>query len=827
MVPHKSLEELRAQFATPPPEEDDGKLQPSASSDNAAAAFLDPNGATTPPVPMQKHDQPSEPHSDSSSYQPPIVVKAEPPQSPQLSHLESQPSKPAFSPESSPEVALMHSLRPTFNDDPPHHPPYAQGGYQSYDSREPNPWPAKVDEVEDEPMSPVFRPARANIMSISALMDGPSRPAKPRTPSPELIRTPPRPEEPLPSFMHEWTEQDEMASQFLSACAAAIPKLDTTELDRLTQIAQLAAFDLEMLSVPSTPRASTPSSGLDEQQRQEAILKFDPRRLNPLDTLDTQALYDAEEAEYHDELHMNEELYETVRYLESFDQVVDEWRAGELARLRLQLELRKAEVDRIWTCDRKFAWSNFVNDRAGELYRRAAMEASHAKWQAEMELDLLAVHRRKTRGFARLTKDIWVPDGEGLADAEVAELYAKYGRFVSGVKHTVDEPLVRADIRKMRAALRAHRKRSKQVEPSKDVAEPAGQDDSEVHVHADGEAAEPTEPAAAGDAVDAASSVYSSESEDGEEYDSDSSTASSSSGISSLPAFSSVCSSPVLPSVAGTVDVAVSDLASEIASVRDAEMEDDSDDEADESLWARQLRLAASGVQTPAASALPSRAASPAVSVKVPGTGKKRDRKRKKRPPPPGARLWKKGRVQQDDTSVAGDEDVDMAHDDRETAAGGEWPNGHREEGAGQKGEDAAPMSAQSTKPDTSREAMVDEAYHYDRPMHYGGYGMHRPAYAEYGEYERPPYDDMPFHRDYPVPQYAGAYAPPPMPAYPSAEPPYARTPPPPQHDFGQPPVYPSYNQYPPNGGVYPSHPPPPPPAAGAGAGAGRPQWPY
>ncbi|SPO29451.1 uncharacterized protein UTRI_04820_B [Ustilago trichophora] len=844
MVPHKSLEQLRAQFATPPPEEDDGKLAPTGNNSAVPGASVNPSRATTPALTLQSHDQRPASGANATSYQQPIVVKAEPPQSPQLSHIEPQQSRPAFSPESSPEVALMHSLRLAYNDGPSHYPSYTHGNYQPRDSPEPHLWSSKVDQEEDEPMSPVFRPARANIMSISALMDGPSRPSKQRTPSPELIRTPPRPEEmPLPSFMQEWTQEDEMASQFLSACAAAIPKLDTTELDRLTQIAQLAAFDLEMLSVPSSPRASTPSSlGATEQQRREALSKFDPKRLNPLDTLDTEQLYNREEVEYLEEQQSNEELYESVRYLSSFDEVIDEWRAGELSRLRLQLEMRKAEIDRIWTCDRKFAWSNYVNDRAGELYRKAAMEASRTKWQAEMELDLLAVHRRKTRGLDKLTKDFWLPDGESVGDKEVADLYKRFGMFLSAAKYTGnDDPLVRADLRKLRNALREQKRRSKKVTPSEDTAEPAGQEG--VQSNEEGAPESPD--------VEAVSSESESEG-----YDSDSSYAttssSSSSGISSLPSFSSVCSSPLLPSVSvaeavSEMDVVVLPPDSALASTHPAEIEEDeSDGEADESLWARQMRLATalSGVQTPAAgSALPSRATSPANSVKIQSTKKQqqqqRDRKRKKRPPPPGARLWKKGRVQQDDMGTAApgeEEDIEMAQPDE-----GGWQNGdshhqqQREERREEVGEESIPVEgppkqplhSRTIHPEQQQQQEEERGYPY-RDQHrgyghaYGGYGMH-PSYStgEYSGYERAlPYDD-PHYSDrgfaYPPtdgyhPHHHSSYAV--REAYPP------RTPPPellhPEQQQQQQ-LYPSYastTQHHPGG-----YPPAPPP--------GRPQWPY
>ncbi|SPO28423.1 uncharacterized protein UTRI_04820 [Ustilago trichophora] len=859
MVPHKSLEQLRAQFATPPPDEDDGKLAPTGNDSAVPGASVNQSRATTPALPLQNQDQRPASNAATISYQQPVVVKAEPPQSPQLSYIEPQRSKPAFSPESSPEVALMHSLRSAYNDGPSHYPSYPQSNHQPRDSPEPYPWSTKVDQEEDEPMSPVFRPVRANIMSISALMDGPSHPSKQRTPSPELIRTPSRPEEMLlPSFMQEWTEEDEMASQILSTCAAAIPKLDTTELDRLTQIAQLAAFDLEMLSVPSSPRASTPSSlGVAEQQRREALSKFDPKRLNPLDTLDTEQLYNREEAEYLEEQQSNEDLYQCVRYLSSFDEVVDEWRAGELSRLRLQLEMRKAEIDRIWTCDRKFAWSNYVNDRAGELYRKAAMEASRTKWQAEMELDLLAVHRRKTRGLEKLTKNIWLPDGESAGDKEVVDLYNRFGKFLSAAKYTEnDDPLVRADIRKLRDALREQKRHSKQATQSEDTAEPAGQEEVQTNEE---EASEPAD-------VDAVSSE--SESED---YDSDSSYAStsssSSSGISSLPSFSSVCSTPLLPSISvadaiSEMDIVVLPPDSAPASIHPAEMdEDDSDGEADESLWARQMRLATalSGVQTPAAgSALPSRATSPANSVKASMAKtqqQQRNRKRKKRPPPPGARLWKKGRVQQDDLPTAAhgeEEDVEMAHPDE-----GGWQNGdshhqqkREERREGLVVEDGIPNDGPPKQALHSHSHIIhqdqqqqqeERGYPY-RDQHrgyghaYGGYGMHSSySTGEYPEYERPPpYDNSHYsNRGYPYP-LADGYHPQQQPSYGVREPYPARTPPPEllhheqqeqqqqlqqQQQQQQQQLYPSHGSTTQHhhAGGYPPAPLPP----------GRPQWPY
>ncbi|KAJ1023173.1 hypothetical protein NDA16_003326 [Ustilago loliicola] len=701
MVPHQSLDELRARFATLPLDQDDGengKLHPTGAASAVPGASFNASRATTPAPNANIHnsyDQHNAAHASTSMYaQQPVIVKAEPPQSPRFSHLEPQhsqshshvesqePSKPVYSPESSPEVALAQTLRPppsSYNHEAQHYsaPAYNQygNGYQFRKSPEPYPWSAKVDESQDEPMSPPFRPARSNIMSISALMDGPSRPSKPGTPSPELIRTPRSIEQLPPPFMQEWTEEDEMASQFLSACAAAIPKLDTTELDRLTQIAQLAAFDLPLPSAPSSPRTSTPPrQEQDELARLEAIIKYDPRHLNPLDTLDTAVLYSYEEAEYLSEMESNEELYETIRYLSSFDEVVDEWRAGELMRLRLQLEMRKAEIDRIWTCDRKLAWSTFVDDRAGELYRKAMVEASHKRWRAEMELDLLAVHRRKTKGLEKLTKDIFVPDLVGFEeDEEVKELYRRFGKFVAvGAKYTdVEDPLVRADLRKIRDALREHKRRSKQEKEAeadgKETTTERAADEEVVEAIADADVPQ------AADAEEAESDASSFES-DSEDYDSDSSYVSSSSGISSLPSFSSLCSSPRLGSIADAEapDILVSTddlegLASEVASQLGVADETVSDEDADESLWARQIRLAnqlaaesalQSGVQTPApASAMLSRATTPAPTATAAAAAKKgRGTKRKKRPPPPGARLWKKGRVQRDPTEEGGEE---------------------------------------------------------------------------------------------------------------------------------------------------------------------------
>ncbi|EST04581.2 hypothetical protein PSEUBRA_006329 [Kalmanozyma brasiliensis GHG001] len=828
MVPHKPLHQLRAQFSTPSPEADDGMAEAKLAQAGHASAThgpsTDPSRAATPAL----YDQKYEPHS-LPAYSHPTLVKAEPPHSPRLSLHEPQQSRPPYSPESSPEVALMDTVRPPPNGVHHHHPAYPHfsgNGYQP----EPAPCAAKIEYLEDDPMSPVFRPARSNIMSISALMSGPS-PAKQPSPSPEPIQTPPRPVESLPKLMQEWTYEDEMASQFLQACFDAAPKIDTTELDRLTQIAQLAAFDLEMLSASSSPRSTTPSllSPNTEQKRDEAAAKSDPRRLNPLDTLDTQALYDREEAEYHEETQANDELYSTVQYLSSFDQVVDEWRAGELARLRLQLEMRKAEVDRIWTCDRKLAWSTFIDDRAGELYRKGMAKASRKRWQAEMELDLLEVHRRKTRGLAKLTKGLLVPKIEGMDTAEVAELYERHGRFVSAAKYpTLDEPLVRGDIRKMRIALRAHQRQERQAQKEAVQLE---QSTREAQEQTNRDTVDGIEVVVA-DADVPTDAISSSESEEDsdDDYDSDSSYASS--GISSLPSFSSAYSSPRVPSIAEAA-LEVSDLdalVSEVASVRD----DDSDEDADESLWARQIRLAnqlaeqgmapsatASGIQTPAvaageASTMPSRAASPALSAKAQARKQQRDRKRKKRPPPPGARLWKKGRVQQDADAEPADEpppqQVEQDRDpypeqDRDRYPEHDrsyHPNGHQ-----------APQKEESRLPSPQPH---QAAMHYDYrrddfppPQAYErAYGM-RPSYLP-----APGADEYDYARfdPYASARYAN-YAP----TYPSyARDGYAGGSPPPERVY-----VPSYAQY--EQGGYPSHPPPPP--APQQQQQIRPSWPY
>ncbi|GAC99671.1 hypothetical protein PHSY_007274 [Pseudozyma hubeiensis SY62] len=861
LVPHKSLAELNARFGTPSADDDDddeANLVP-ASTDAANAvanpvALLNPSRAVTPAITIQKHDHYPEPSGSISSYTQHVVVKAEPPASPSLSTRQPEPSRPAYSPESSPEVALMDTVRPTYNGVPSYYPHSSQGVYQPQiqPQHEPNAWAAKVDEPEDEPMSPMFRPARSNIMSISALMSGPS-PSKARSPTPELIQTPPRPVDALPMLTQEWTEDDEMASRFLQACAESIPKIDTTELDRLTQIAQLAAFDLEMLSAPSSPLPSTPSlsTPTTDQQKHDVSVKFDPRQLNPLDSLDTQELYDREEADYLEEMQNNDDLYENARYLASFDEVVDEWRAGELARLRLQLEMRKAEIERIWTCDRKLAWSTFVDSRAGGLYREAMAKASRARWQAEMEMDLLEVHRRQTRGLRKLTTDLWLPKGDEMEDEEIADIYKRYGQFVSGAKYPkMDDPLVRADVRKMRNALRAHKTLEREQQ-------------AKTKTQADG--TEATEAAGAtGEAVDVFAdgiSSYDSVSEeefDSEEHDSDSSYVSSDSDISSLPSFSSVYSSPVVRSIAD-VDIGVSDLdalASEVASLADAG--DESDEDADESLWARQIRLANqqaaqglaagtadSGAHTVIAdsrahSAMPSRAASPVVAGTAPAA--KRDRKRKKRPPPPGARLWKKGRVQQDSDAVELEQQQQQQESKSELASQpGPYQNGinhHHHHDTNMVDAETNPSRVASPKLHSAREfpdydyrsgdhrfmsqhhpsygnnnsygmrpsylpGSAVEDYEYARPLHHDAYNSGR-IYSSYGD----PYARPSGHGGYPH-EPAGYLG---RPGEVNQQ--YSMTPPPPMMDHMMSRAYASYEHPAPPQHAYPSHPPPPLPSA-------------
>lgn len=764
----------------------------------------------------------------------------------------------------------MHSRKPPYDDGAPQYQPYAQSGYQSRASPEAYSWSApNVDEIADEPMSPVYRPARSsNIMSISALMSGPSHAAtpKPRTPSPDLMYTPPsltKPQ-PQPLFMQEWTLEDEMASRFLQACADALPKLDTTELDRLTQIAQLAAFDL--LSTPSSPQPSTPASPeRTEQERRDASAKFDPKRLNPLETLDTQGLYAREEAEYLDEISANQELYETIRYLSSFDEVVDEWRAGELARLRLRLEMRKGEVDRIWTCDRKLAWSTYVNDRAGELYRKAAFEARHRRWEAEKEIDLLAVHKRRTRGWRKLVQDIWAPaEVAEMQREEVRAVYAKFGRFLASARYADEgDPLVRADVRKIREALRT-RKPRQTGGTAKDKL--LGQQSEEGPAQEDGE--EVVAEAGAADAAHVASS-YSSDSGEGEEedYDSDSSYASSysSSGISSLPSFSSVYSSPLVQSSADADPTAfdLDGVASEAVAARD----DDSDDseDADESLWARRMRLAneaaVSRMQTPEAlaSVEPSRAASPTTSMKGQAQiEKQRGRKRRKKPPPPGARLWKKGKVQQDADSGGRDEHEETQPLPPPSASAPAPPRGQEDMYRDRNGYASATGARAAKMHDLNGDSGTNAGlrgpervehehrgyYHREpsyrhTPSYLGGGGA---AEADAGSGAAYPYDRLAASNDiysrnsgYPSP-----YAPPrPGPAsnfsyeamdvdYPTA---YTdgrypgRTPPPPAiqrlaHDQQQPLLY-----HPHSYAHHAAYPPPPPPSQPSQPS--RPQWPY
>lgn len=750
MVPHRSLDQLREQFETPPVSD---KLAPTGTDIAMAGASVNGTRAHTPAVDVRKQEQSSISGMSIASMHSEPIVKIEPPQTPPMSRSEAQHANRPYSPESSPEVALMDAVRPTYNNGHVQYPPYAQNGYQHRHSPDPYSWPAKMDEPEDEPMSPVPRPSRGNIMSISALMSGPSPAKAPRSPTPELIRTPPPPVQHLPPAMQHWTEEDELASQILSACAAAIPQLDTTELDRLTQIAQLAAFDLTMLpSAHPSPEASGRPLEQTESERREAFAKIDPHRLDPLLTLDTAQLYTQEEAEYIEEQEESEELYETLQYLSHFDEVVDEWRAGELARLRLQLEMRKAEVGRIWECDRKLAWSTFIDNRAGELYRKAAAEVSRKKWQAEMELDLLAVHRRKTKGLRKLTEDIWLPEE---ASAEERELYKRYGRFVSAAKHAgADEPLVRADLRTMRKALR----------------EQKHQEEASKHAKATGVQTENIEEAAV-DAEDAeivaVTSTYDSDSDSS--YDSDFSSYSGSSGISSLPSFSSVYSTPVLGSIVASPNLAISDLEapfSDAASLRNVD-EDSDDEDADESLWSRQMRLAAATqetAQTPAE--LLSRVVTPAPAAAEQGGSKKRKRKK---PPPPGARLWKKGRVQRDP--------------------------------------EPEPEAAENGKVDIQPIQGYPQEQH-PLPSQYG-YGMQQePSYKSHFD---------PYTRDY---QHQHGYPPPAFMGYNASngaggdvEMGDGRyTPPPPEHMM--PHHYPPYARSGPDG--YPSHPPPP-----------QPQWPY
>ncbi len=831
MVPVQSLEQLRARFASPPPADkvDDSHNTAPLPAHNTAHGLetsATRSDVLTPAAPGYNQPQMSG-AVESIAYD--TIVKTEPPESPQLAHAAASHARPPFSPESSPEVALMDTARATNGTAPSSiSASYTQGPYPSYASHQPYSWDHKAESVEDEPMSPVPRPARSNIMSISALMSGPSPKARSPTP-PRIPATPP-----VPSYMQAWTDEDEMASQILQACAAAIPKLDTTELDRLTKIAELAAFDLPAPWIEETGQDDSDEAERADRERHERFSKFAPGRLVPLDTLDTEELYAREEAEYLEEMQASGELYESIRYLSNFDDVVDEWRAGELSRLRLQLEMRKAEIERIWTCDRKLAWSSYIDARAGPLYREAAFEARHARWQAEMELDLLAVHRRKTRGYAKLTHNIWTPSIAGIEDPDSVALYKKFGRFLSGSRYAeIQDPLVRADLRKMQEAWREHKRRTRKSERAQEEeANDAERPTSEAALPGDGEADEQ------------AMSIASAEASDwDEDYDSDSSYMSSDSGISSLPSFSSVCSSPRMPSVTD-IDVVVSDadgLVSEAVSLLGADS--DSDGDADESLWARQLRLAnqiaaskeatdvsaaASGLQTPAEvgdgarSMVSSRAPSPAPSSKL-DQDQIRDRKRKrKKPPPPGARLWKKGRVQRDPPYGEIDEvEPSSMQASKSQQADGRYGVSDRMQSSSKEasalGFDAA--QARDFEPGSFHDMRIDDSRsNMLATPSYAGYG----ARAGYGAAREFDYDreralhDPYAHPSYPVYQHGyPAFQEPPMPRYsedaPMADARYAypRVTPPleMQHDARYAYPYPP----PPRAAAYPPANPPPP----------------
>ncbi|PWY96920.1 hypothetical protein BCV70DRAFT_101875 [Testicularia cyperi] len=566
-------------------------------------------------------------------------------------------------------------------------------------------------DVVTEPDSPVFRPNRGNIMSISAMLSGPTPPARVKSPSP--TPPPPSPLQPPmslstsmgPNGLHGplsslhpdeapldplavWTQDDEAATEILQALVAHVDKPDTSQLDRLIQIIQLAALDIPLTSQETNAEGSDSQSARVEAiaadddsdtpaQAGEPFSKYDPFVLNPLDTLDVQRMYDNEETEYLQEQENSKELYDSARYLAYYDQVVDDWRAGELARLRLHFECRRAEIGRIWSCDRKFAWSNYIDARAGPLYRETAKRLDRQKWQARMELDLLGVHRRQTRNLARLLKDLWLP-ADCVAESEeskrTSDLYARFGSFVAGAKHAgTRDPLLRDDLLKMRLARKKqHARGADAVAKSRsDTAAAASMDVDAVDAEGSVDAGGGT---GAADVVtmdvdvDGAHEGFSSEGDS--EYDSDYSSSSDDSGISSLPSFSSVCASPITPSVDedgemedgleggdGSGSALDEALATSLVRAEDGGLDSDED----ESLWARQMRLqdltsanhssgGASGLMTPLETPLQnvSRAVSPSAVATRPKPQTSRKRKRSKKPPPPGARLWKHGQVQRD-----------------------------------------------------------------------------------------------------------------------------------------------------------------------------------
>ncbi|EPQ31634.1 uncharacterized protein PFL1_00967 [Pseudozyma flocculosa PF-1] len=485
MVPFKTVEELRAEFLAPPsapgPDED-----AAIASVDRTGKLPDESAAWPPTPPPQFATARGQGPSRSTATTAATSRNASPTKArtsvPVQSRVETPPS--------SPEMPLMASLaqhrRQAETVDRPDPLPWVSQAWQDA-----NPGPHNAG-VED---SPVLRPSRPNIMSISALMSAPSPPRRRST------LTPARP------APWEWTQEDDMATEILRGLGMdprgfSIPATNTDSSTAVTRSGT---------QTPAEP---------DVEVRPTSIL--DPHHMNVLSALDLDAIFAREEEEYAKEKEGCSELYAAMRYLAVYDEVVDRWRTSAVARLRKQMDMRKQEVARLLSAERDAAWMDFHDGQESLLIRDGAAKLAHARWQAESERNRISLRKPQSRAMAKVQRNLFVPgDSDAAKLPEGRRLYHQYGTFLQrGAHSSLQEPLLRADIDKIRKGVAGpSRPLSGQAGPGGIAGEEQEHDDDDEDADEEGSRLD----------VDA----------DG---DATSSSVGSESGISSLPSFTSVSS---------------------------------------------------------------------------------------------------------------------------------------------------------------------------------------------------------------------------------------------------------------------------------------------
>ncbi|KAN0061401.1 hypothetical protein ACQY0O_006248 [Thecaphora frezii] len=525
MVPFKTVEELRTEFLAPPAEPSTEGKSIDEEAPNAPPGL--PDG--WPPTPPQCAAEWKDPAIPAAKPSPKASRVPSPSAVPETARA-SMTRAPTETPPSSPELPLMASLarhRAALEPVEPHIAAAAVAQAAptvSAESQRPTPLPTGSTDggngswqggaADPVDTSPIIRSSRPNIMSISALISSPT--PQRRSPTP-----PSPPPTMLPESLCEWTAEDELATEILRGMGLCLQPLPV-------DVAETAVEPV--VSAPATPNGTqTP----DEPEVPESVDILDPHRMDILSRLDLAALFAREEEEYAKERATCNELYETMRYLAVYDDVVDRWRASELSRLRKQFYMRKEEVGRLLSAEREAAWYNFYNDRDSLLFQQEAAKVSHCRWQAESELNRISLCKPKSRAMTKVEAGLFIPRDSGAAQLpEGRKLYHQYGDFLQSAQFSgLQRPRERADLDRIRRGIARTDAATDMVAAITSDASNAAASSTDQAAEHDGEAAD-----------EDCSEDGDEEDDDEEDEDDDDVFSSSTTEISSLPSFSSVYS---------------------------------------------------------------------------------------------------------------------------------------------------------------------------------------------------------------------------------------------------------------------------------------------